>query len=562
MKYVKFIFLFHTLIVSTSLLAQIQFISPLPNAIIEKNGNFGLIRFQGSSAKDQNVSMTFVDSLGKAISGFSDLQLSFKNGVLDSTIPCPVSKKFSARWKSDLDSGTIDNLAVGHLFAIAGQSNAQGWSPPPFITPIGDIRMLRNDSSWQKGEDPTGGMYASPWIGFANRMQQLLQDSLPIGLINVAVGGTSLVTPLSNGRWVRNDTLHEDTATLYGKALIKFLEAGSRFDGIFWIQGETDANGVPADAYVSAFKQLVMNFREDLKVPFQFFHLQIGGQVANPDKINWGIIREAHRTLPLSILVGTAVGNTIGWDGIHYSATAEMMVGDRFAGAIAKEVYHLDNPYYPPMLPQNSISMTQCTSKDPYSGYKIVLECRRNGLPVILKAVDTVRGFQIRINNTMLDTSEVFSLIESADRSKVDIFSKNTTFSPSDEIQLSYAITGDVSSVNVSDDDTSTTLPNYLVGFRDMQVLAPSSVPVYIVGLTTPNPFTTETAFSLYMGNPEPVSYSIYDISGKEIYSLDLGLMSEGKHIINLKNGHLAGGVYEIVVTAGNTVKTFKIVVL
>ena len=130
--------------------------------------------------------------------------------------------------ESALCSGRIENLSVGHIFAIAGQSNAQGWSPPPFINPHGDIRMLRGDSAWQAGEDPTGGMYASPWIEFSYKLQELLNDSLPIGLVNAAIGGTGLVNKTGNGWWQRNDALHTDTSTVYGNAIIFFLNAGPR----------------------------------------------------------------------------------------------------------------------------------------------------------------------------------------------------------------------------------------------------------------------------------------------------------------------------------------------
>lgn len=385
MKYCRVLLLVLGLcvIVSNVAFSQIHILCPLPNAIIQKISDSASLRILFNSNETKRINLRIIDSLGNDIPNYSWNKFSFQKNILDTILIIPIHKKFAIQWRTvdgQIDSGVIPNLSVGHVFGITGQSNAQGWSYPDFISPQGSIRMLLNDSAWQKGEDPTGGKWASPWIQFANRLQDLVKDSLPIGLVNVAVGGTGLVNKTDAGWWQRNDAFHTDPSSVYGKALIRFLSAGSHFEAIFWIQGESDAVGVTGEQYISAFKKLIENFEEDLHHTLQFFHLQIGGQNGNPDKYSWGRIRNAQRNLPRSTLVGTAVGSPVGFDNIHYAKITEIMVGDRFAGTIAKLLHNVPNNLFPPLLPQNSADLIACTSQDPYKGYKIVLQCMRGGV--------------------------------------------------------------------------------------------------------------------------------------------------------------------------------------
>src|SRR5207249_7780957 len=128
--------------------------SPLPNAIIQKVNDSAQLHLLFTSQDSKKLGLSLFDSVGKRISGFTSFVFSFHNNFLDTTILIPVLRNFTLSFRSERDSGSISNLCVGHIFGIAGQSNAQGWSPPPFVEPHGDIRMLRNDSAWQKGEDP------------------------------------------------------------------------------------------------------------------------------------------------------------------------------------------------------------------------------------------------------------------------------------------------------------------------------------------------------------------------------------------------------------------------
>lgn len=186
------------------------------------------------------------------------------------------------------------------------------------------------------------------------------------------------------------------------------------------------------------------------------------------------------------------------------------------------------------------------------------------GNPAQLKILDTVRGFQIRVNGQFMDTSKIFAKVEPNDLSKIDIFSKDSSLSPKDNLTLSYAITADLLNVNVSDNDSSSSLPNYLVSFMDMQVL--SSQPVvadfFSVSPNIPNPFNGQTFFVISLKIPQHVSYSVCDITGKIIHSKEEGMLIEGKHTIKFGKEFLAAGEYEFVFKIGSNLKAFKIIIL
>jgi len=546
---------------------QVHFVCPLPNAILQKVSDSGYMRLTLTSPSSSKIRLRLIGNTGVEISGYGWKDFILRNNTLDTFYMVPVLNNFYLEWQTldgMIDSNVIGNLCIGHVFGIAGQSNAQGWSFPTYIPPQGNIRMLLYSDSWQKGEDPTGGKSASPWIQMSNTLQKLLNDSLPIGLVNVAIGGTGLVSKPAAGWWQRNNSLHLDTSTIYGKAVERFQRAGSHFEAIFWIQGESDAIGVTGAQYDSAFKRLVEDFEEDLQEPVTMLHLQIGGQAANPEKIDWGIIREAQRKLPLSTLVGTAVGAPLGFDAIHYAQSTEIMVGDRFAGAVAKLLHHVPNNFYPLLLPQNAASLVECNSQDPYNGYKIALQCSRGDLPVELKVSDALKGFQIRANGRFIDTSKIFAKVELSDLSKIDIFSTVSSLAPSSELKLSYALTADLANANVCDNDSTTVLPNYLVSFMDIPVLGSNAgVPdVTIIFPNISNPVLEESMFVIHLKKIAAVNYSVYDMAGKMVYSKDAGLLSEGSHAIQINRGPLTCGVYEVVVAIGSERRFFKIIIL
>jgi len=128
-----------------------------------------------------------------------------------------------------LAESTIEAVGCGEVFLISGQSYAAGANDEllKIDDPLG--RSVKYDwiaKRWTKADDPfphvdTGGTI---WPAFANLLQPLLR--VPVGLANVAVGGTA------SRQWLPGEPLFE-----------RFTQGGlalGRFRCVLWQQGESD----------------------------------------------------------------------------------------------------------------------------------------------------------------------------------------------------------------------------------------------------------------------------------------------------------------------------------
>lgn len=123
----------------------------------------------------------------------------------------------------------VNPVGVGELFLIAGQSYAAGANDELQRVEDPLERSVWLDvpaKSWRTAHDPfphvdNGGTI---WPAFANAIQPILR--VPVGLVNVAVGGTA------SRQWMPGETLYR-----------RFAEGGKavgRFRFVLWQQGESD----------------------------------------------------------------------------------------------------------------------------------------------------------------------------------------------------------------------------------------------------------------------------------------------------------------------------------
>ncbi len=567
----QFCAFFVSVFLASSSHAQTVIVSPRDSAIVQlRNGKGELHLVLHTDAKTTFFQYRILDETSNAIKGYDWRRINFLNRRIDTILWLPLEQNLTLQWQTDgrLEGGLISAIKIGHLFAIAGQSNAQGWSPQPVAALACDARMLWSDEHWYTAIDPTGGKWGSPWIAFANEFAALVNDSLPIGIINVAVGGTGLTLNTAQGQWWRNGEMHDDTSTIYGAALTRIRAAGSDVEGFFWIQGESDVISTSVPLYQNTFATLIDNFEEDLHFPLRTFHFQIGGQTNNPGKVAWGIVREALRTLPNSTLVGGSVGLPLA-DDIHYTAAVAEDVGERFAAAAANVLYGVKSPLYPPPIPATMAKLVRCLPDDPRPGWKIEIQAQKNGVPCKLVGDQSPYGFQLTHDASRYDTSEVFATIDPHDPTKVDVFLKHHSIEPDPSWRLSYAIYGDVSNITLSDGTLGPAgLPNMLIAFLDLPVLDSA----YAAGVweggaagaltLVPDPVRDRATLSFDLQKEANVSTDVIDQLGRTTHLFQLAQLGSGHHNILLDCTNLVPGGYTVVLRAGSHYQFSKLFLL
>ncbi|MBI1323370.1 hypothetical protein GC170_09305 [bacterium] len=143
-----------------------------------------------------------------------------------------------------LAQASVEAVGCGEVFLISGQSYAAGANDEHLKVddPLGrSVKYDWVEKRWTKADDPfphvdTGGTI---WPAFANMLQPLVR--VPVGLTNVAVGGTA------SRQWLPGEALYD-----------RFLQGGlamGRFRAVLWQQGESDViENTPTQTYVDRLK--------------------------------------------------------------------------------------------------------------------------------------------------------------------------------------------------------------------------------------------------------------------------------------------------------------------
>ena len=132
---------------------------------------------------------------------------------------------------NDLAAGAVEPIGVGEVFLVAGQSYATNSNDQLLkpAEPAGRVVAFDfNSKSWRVASDPqpTGDTSnrGSIWPPLGDSLAGVLQ--VPIGLINVAVGGTASV------QWLPGTPLCD--------RLIAAGKTQDSFRAVLWQQGESD----------------------------------------------------------------------------------------------------------------------------------------------------------------------------------------------------------------------------------------------------------------------------------------------------------------------------------
>lgn len=133
------------------------------------------------------------------------------------------------RGEAVLGAAAVDPVGVGEVFVVAGQSYAVGANDEVLkvADPLGRVSAYDTMTrQWRVADDPqpNAGDGGTIWPATGDYLVPLLR--VPVGFVNVAVGGTA------TRQWLPGEKLYEQLAAA-GK------ETG-RFRAVLWQQGESD----------------------------------------------------------------------------------------------------------------------------------------------------------------------------------------------------------------------------------------------------------------------------------------------------------------------------------
>jgi len=149
---------------------------------------------------------------------------------------------------------------------------------------------------------------------------------------------------------------HEQGA-LYQNMTQSIKDSGGSIKGVLWYQGCSDclpdgegmySQGM-SDTYLYRFGQMIDALRAELGEPVPYITVQLNrvlGQLIDLDKY-WGIVRDAQRRAAQVYENVYVVPNTDGTlsDGIHNTAAANMVLGERMARAALCGIYGVEKNY-------------------------------------------------------------------------------------------------------------------------------------------------------------------------------------------------------------------------
>jgi hypothetical protein len=152
-------------------------------------------------------------------------------------------------------AGAVEPVGVGEVLVIAGQSYAEGANDELLKVddPQGRIAAFdRVNSTWRVANDPQPNMAdgGTIWPALGNLLLPVAR--IPIGLVNVAVGGTA------SRQWLPGEKLFENLAN-GGRAI-------GRFRAVLWQQGESDViENVSTEKYVAHLTSIREALAKDWK---------------------------------------------------------------------------------------------------------------------------------------------------------------------------------------------------------------------------------------------------------------------------------------------------------
>lgn len=254
----------------------------------------------------------------------------------------------------------VQNILVGDLWVLAGQSNMEGYGDLVDLEqPHALVHSLDMADHWLVAEEPlhllrgaadrvhwgrnasgqperlegdalrkfAAGRRKGAGLGLPFAVEMVRRTGVPIGLLPCAHGGTSMK------QW--DPALRDQGGdSLYGAMLRRVRAVGGKVKGVLWYQGESETNPAAAAVFPEKFQALVASIREDFGQPdLPFYYVQIGRYVNNNNVASWNTVQDEQRRAEAVIphcAMAAAVDLALD-DGIHVGSRDLKRLGIRLA---------------------------------------------------------------------------------------------------------------------------------------------------------------------------------------------------------------------------------------
>ncbi len=332
--------------------------------------NHASIHLEGSS--DGKTVEARLVAAGRAVEGFdwkllaSVSQKSWAGELAN--VPTGGPYRIELRVPGAPATASVDNVLVGDLWVLAGQSNMEGVGNLEHTPlPSALVNSFDQTDNWVSASDPLhrlpdsidpvhwgrnaqgertrlSGPALDTWIanrkkgagvGLPFALEMVRRTGVPIGLLPCAHGGTSM------DQW--NPALKDKGGeSLYGAMIRRVRLAGGHVTGLLWYQGESDASAEAEPHFTQKFKDLIAAVRSDFGQPeLPFYYVQIGRHVAAAGGVEWNAIQQDQLTVEsqLSRVGMVTCADCSLDDGIHVSTKDHLVLGQRLANLACHDLF-------------------------------------------------------------------------------------------------------------------------------------------------------------------------------------------------------------------------------
>lgn len=230
-----------------------------------------------------------------------------------------------------------------YIVLLAGQSNMAGrgiFRSNEDSASFDNIYSLDKDSVWKIAQNPLHWDKAEAGVGmgisFGHHLSTIMNDTVTIGLVPCAAGGTSIEQWLDNSYFgfTGNFNIYDNLISRAKKA-----SQSGQIIGMIWHQGESNATVTKSVKYEERLHTLFKRIRKDLKIADMPI---VAGELGhflekNKSCSYWQVINQAiynlKKTLPNYDVV-TANGLNPNPDNTHFNTQSQIVLGVRYSNTL------------------------------------------------------------------------------------------------------------------------------------------------------------------------------------------------------------------------------------